>query len=145
MEEHQAGESRSKSEGVTGGQPMQGQEQPTQTQPTVSVNPSGAGKPDTDQTRLWGILGYLIPVLFFVPLVGELKDNTFARFHVNQQLDLLLYWVVVNVLGMIPVIGWLLLPFGYLFGLVLMIMGIINVSQGVQKRLLLIGSIDLIK
>ena len=112
----------------------------------MSANPSGADKSDADQTKLWGILGYVIPILFFVPLVGELKDNAFARFHANQQLNLLLYWVVVNVvLGMIPFIGWVLLPFSYLFGLVLMIMGIMNVSKGEQKPLVLIGGINLIK
>ncbi len=100
----------------------------------------------TSNQKLWAIIGYIIPILFFVPLLGDDKKNPFARFHANQQLNLLLFWAVVSgVLPMIPVIGWVLMPFGYIFGLVLMILGIINAQQGAQKRLPLIGKIELLK
>lgn len=101
----------------------------------------------TDNTaKLWAILGYIIPILFFVPLLGDDKNKPAVRWHANQQLDLLLYWVVVNmVLPIIPILGWILIPFAYIFGLVLMIMGIINAQQPTLKRLPLIGKIELLK
>lgn len=114
-------------------------------QPSLPTPPPVA--PTSDQeSKLWGIIGYILPVLFFVPLLGEDKNKPFVRFHANQQLDLLLYWVIVSVvLPVIPIIGWILMPVAYIFGLALMILGLINVSQNAQKRLPLIGKITLIK
>lgn len=101
----------------------------------------------SDQTsKLWAILGYVIPILFFIPLLGEEKNKPYVRWHANQQLNLLLYWVVVNgILPLIPFLGWLLMPIGWIFGLVLMIMGIMSAQQGTQKRLPLIGKMELLK
>jgi len=101
----------------------------------------------TDQTsKLWATIGYIIPILFFVPLLGDEKSKPYVRWHANQQLNLLLYWVVVNgVLPLIPILGWLLIPIAYLFGLALAIMGIMNAQQSAQKRLPLIGKFELLK
>lgn len=56
------------------------------------------------------VLPYLMPFLFFLPLVVD-KNSAFCRFHANQQL----IWLIVNVIiqvikkiiGIIPVIGWI--------------------------------------
>ncbi len=111
--------------------------------PTPSPAPVG---PTPDNNKLWAILGYILPVLFFVPLLGADKDTPAVRFHANQQLTLLIFWVVVSgVLPLIPVIGWVLIPVAYIFGFALMVIGLINVSQGVQKPLPLLGQVQLIK
>lgn len=97
-------------------------------------------------TKLWAIIGYILPILFFVPLLGVEKSNPSVRFHANQQLNLLLYGIVATVvLPLIPVIGWFLMPIAYIFGLALMIIGIINVQQNSLKGLPLIGQIELLK
>jgi uncharacterized membrane protein len=109
-----------------------------------STPPAPAG--GSDSARIWAIVGYILPILFFVPLLGEDKNKPGVRFHANQQLVLLLFWVVANVvLGFIPIIGWMLMPVAFIFGIVLMIMGIMNAAQGAQKPLPLIGKIELIK
>lgn len=111
-----------------------------------SPNQSGQPAGGNDTTRVWAIVGYIIPLLFFVPLLGEEKNKPSVRFHANQQLNLLLYWVVVNVvLGVIPVIGWMLMPVAMIGGFALMVIGLINASQGTLKPLPLIGKIELIK
>lgn len=88
------------------------------------------------------ILAYFI---FFLPLILAPK-STFAKYHANQSLVLLIAWVVVMVVvAIVPVIGWILSPLAGLFVLILWIMGIINAAQGVMKPLPLIGSITILK
>ena len=92
------------------------------------------------------IVGYIVPILFFVPLVSEsAKQNAFAKFHANQQLALLLYWVVIAIFSTVPLLGWVLAPFLYIFGFVLLVLGVLNAANERQKALPLIGKWELIK
>ena len=103
--------------------------------------------PDVEKNKLMAIIGYIVPILFFVPLVTDAKDSPFAKFHANQQLVLLIVAIAVNIAGtFIPVIGWFVLfPVGTIFVIVLAILGILNASRGEMKPLPLIGSAELIK
>jgi uncharacterized membrane protein len=105
-----------------------------------------ADSSDVEKNKAMGIVGYIIPILFFIPLVTDAKNSPFAKFHANQQLNLLISWVVVNVVGgIIPIIGWfILLPLGTIFLIVVAIMGIINAAKGEMKELPLIGGFKLI-
>jgi uncharacterized membrane protein len=107
----------------------------------TNANPS-----DAEKNKAMGIVGYIIPILFFIPLVTDAKNSPFAKFHANQQLNLLLAAVIVNVVGgIIPFIGWfIILPLGSIFLIVVAIMGIINAAKGVMKELPLIGGFKLI-
>jgi uncharacterized membrane protein len=49
------------------------------------------------------------------------------------------------VLGPIPIIGWILLPFAYLAIFVFAIIGIMNAANGRNKPLPLIGGINILK
>lgn len=102
---------------------------------------------DADNNKAMAIIGYIIPILFFIPLVTDAKNNPFAKFHANQQLVLFLFIIAVNVVGSIlPIIGWfLILPIGTIMIFVFAIMGIINASKGASKELPLIGGFKLIK
>lgn len=103
-----------------------------------------SGEADVSQIRLFGIIGYIFPILFFLPLVTEAKDNSFAKFHANQQLLLLLFLIIGNTAASILtviLIGLLLYPMVWIFGLVCMVMGILNVVNDREKPLPLIGTI----
>jgi uncharacterized membrane protein len=106
-----------------------------------------ASSEDVEKNKAMAIVGYIIPILFFIPLVTDAKDSPFAKFHANQQLNLLLLevigWTVSAILVFI-VIGAILMPLVGLAGLVFMIMGIINASKGEMKELPVIGGIKLI-
>ena len=119
-------------------QTQQNQPQPAAPQPNQS---------DADANKAMGIIGYIIPILFFIPLVTDAKNSPFAKFHANQQLVLLIAWFVVNIVGgVIPILGWfIILPFGMIACLVFAIMGIINASKGEMKPLPWIGGIQIIK
>ena len=116
-------------------------------QPPPSPAPS-ADKSDAESNKALAIVGYIIPILFFLPLVIEASKNSpFAKFHANQQLILLISWFAVHVVGMIiPVIGWfIILPLGWLFLLVCVILGIISAANGEMKQLPLIGGFTILK
>lgn len=128
-------------------QPAASQEKAQAEQPKTTPQNGQSGTP-ADTSKLWGIIGYIIPVLFFIPLVMEdLKTNSFSKFHSNQQLVLLLAAIVVNIVGgVIPILGWfIILPIGSIVLLVLAIIGIINAAKGEQKPLPLIGGVTIIK
>jgi uncharacterized membrane protein len=102
--------------------------------------------------KLYAILGYILPFLFFLPLViDSLKGNAFARFHANQQLILLILWIAVqfvlgNVLYMVLGMGaYALMPILNLAILVLAIMGIVHAAQGQTKELPIVGQFKLLK
>ncbi|MDD3498376.1 MAG: DUF4870 domain-containing protein [Candidatus Moranbacteria bacterium] len=128
----------------------QSQNQPTD-QPAPASEPqqanTGGGDNDVEKNKLMAIVGYIFPILFFIPLVTEAKDSPFAKFHANQQLILLIFAIAVNIIGSIlPIIGWfLILPIGSIMILVFVIMGVINASQGKTKALPLIGGFQIIK
>lgn len=101
---------------------------------------------DAEDNKSMAIIGYIFPFLFFVPLVSEAKDSPFAKFHANQQLNLFLAAIAVNVVGVVPIIGWfIVLPLGSLVLLVLAILGVINGAKGEMKKLPFIGGFELIK
>ncbi len=105
---------------------------------------ASSSEADVSQVRLFGILGYIFPILFFLPLVTDAKNNTFAKYHANQQLLLLLFLIIGNTAASILtviLIGLLLYPVVWIFGLVCMVMGILNVVNDRQKPLPLIGTI----
>jgi uncharacterized membrane protein len=116
-----------------------------QTNQTQNV-PQG-DKADVEKNKAMAIVGYIIPILFFIPLISDGKNSPFAKFHANQQLVLLIAAVVINVVGgIIPFLGWfIILPLGCIFLLVVAIMGIINASKGEMKKLPLIGGIEILK
>lgn len=114
-------------------------------QSTPTTTPDSS---DAESNKAFAIVGYIIPILFFIPLVIESSKNSpFAKFHANQQLVLLIAAFAINIVGtVIPFIGWfIILPVGYIVILVWMIMGVINAINGQMKPLFLIGKFTIIK
>jgi len=105
---------------------------------------------DVGDHKLYAILGYILPFLFFLPMVQDSsKNNAFARFHANQQLILLAVWLAVYVLTTVMYSMFMmgiyaltsLLNVGIL---VLAVIGIINAAQGEMKELPLVGKFKLL-
>lgn len=85
-----------------------------------------------------GVLCY-IGILVLIPLLTDSKNDPFVKFHIKQGLTLLIFGVILGVIAAVPIIGWIVGAAGSVFTLVLMIMGIINVVNGVEKQLPVIG------
>ena len=97
---------------------------------------------DIEKNKTMAGLAYL---LFFLPLI-TCPESAYGKFHANQGLVLLLFSIIVSVvLGIIPVIGWILLIFFPILVLVLGIMGLMNGLKGRAKPLPIIGKIRILK
>jgi len=108
-----------------------------------------ADKKDIEDNKIMAIIGYIFPILFFIPLLSdESKKSPFAKFHANQQLMLLIFciagWMISSFLTVI-LIGILLMPIVGIASLVFMIMGIINAVNGEMKKLPIIGDFEILK
>ena len=83
-------------------------------------------------------------ILFFIPLLTDAKKDPFVKYHVKQGLVLFCIGVIIWLIGMmIPWYWWFsfywiirLLQLGLL---VLVILGIVNASQGKEEPLPLVG------
>lgn len=110
---------------------------------------------NNDNTKVFSILSY-IWILFVVGLIAD-PTNPKVRFHANQGLVLLITQTILGILNRMVKgfdhffffnFTWytvLLSIASGLFILGLMIIGIVNASNGVEKPLPIIGSIRLIK
>jgi uncharacterized membrane protein len=108
---------------------------------------------DVEKNKVLAIVGYIFPILFFIPLVTEAKNSVYAKFHSNQQLILLIFGfagglglgIISVILAFIPVMGpmvaMLLMPVFWLACLAFMIMGIINAANGSTKKLPVVGGL----
>jgi uncharacterized membrane protein len=118
---------------------------------TVPSNETASAEQKTttavDDHKLFAIVGYILPFLFFVPMVQESsKNNAFARYHANQQLTLLVLciglYVLMQVIYSISYMLMMFIPLLNLGLLVLAIMGIIHAAQGEMKELPLVGKFN---
>lgn len=118
-------------------------QQTNQEQPAAEPKIDNA---DVEKNKPMAIIGYILPILFFIPLISDAKNSKFAKFHANQQLILLIAAIAVNVVGtIIPILGWfIILPFGSIALLVFAIMGLINAAKGEMKPLPAIGGFEII-
>lgn len=117
----------------------QGQKQETLKQEVVLE----ADAKDVEANKIFAVLAYF-GILFLIPLLAA-KSSPFARFHTNQGFILFLAWVVIAMIGWIPILGWLVALFGSIALFVFSIMGIINVLQGKMTKLPLIGQFEIYK
>jgi uncharacterized membrane protein len=115
---------------------------------TTTPTPA-ADKADAESNKALAIVGYIFPILFFLPLVIESSKNSpFAKFHANQQLVLLITMFIVQVVGAVTavfLVGIVILFVGWIFAVVCMIMGIIAAINGQMKKLPLIGGFSILK
>lgn len=103
---------------------------------------------DVEKNKPLAIIGYIFPIIFFIPLLTEAKDSPFAKFHANQQLILLLFAFIgftASSILTIVFIGLILFPIIMIAALVFMVMGIINAANGEIKRLPIVGGFDILK
>jgi uncharacterized membrane protein len=97
---------------------------------------------DVEKNKVISALAY---ILFFLPLV-VCPESSFGKFHANQGLLLLIVGFAGSiVLGIIPVIGWIILPLFSLIVFIFGIMGLIGALNGKAKELPIIGKYRIMK
>lgn len=97
---------------------------------------------DIESSKVMAGLAY---ILFFLPLLA-CPDSPYGRYHANQGLLLLLLGLGGSIiLSIIPIIGWILLPFFGIAVFVIAVIGLINGFTGKAKPLPIIGKYQIIK
>ena len=98
-------------------------------------------KVGSDNARLCAALAYILIGIIWYFADEKMKNDSFVKFHVKQGIILLITGILINVVGsIIPIIGaFVIIPFGGLFVLVLWIIGTINVLNGNENPLPVIG------
>ncbi len=128
----------------------QAQTQTAQQQTPATPTQDTTTNDGVNDHKLWAILGYILPFLFFIPMLDEKsKHNAFARFHAEQQLALLVVclgvYVAMNVLAGMFFMGlFFLMLLINIAVLVLVVMGVLHAAKGETKELPLIGGIKLL-
>ncbi len=104
---------------------------------TVVVEEEEVVEKKPDGINALAILSY-IGILFLIPLLAA-KEDEFAQYHAKQGMVLFIFSLAGIFIGVIPILGWVLAPFIFLFIVILAILGIINVLKGEKKEIPVIG------
>ncbi len=91
--------------------------------------------------------GKTIAIIAYITIIGLIiafvmnneKKNAFASYHIRQSLGLALTAVALSMIGIIPILGWIISFFGFFFVLVLWIIGLLNVLNSKEKPLPILG------
>ena len=91
--------------------------------------------------KVIAIVMYIIPILFFLPLIMDDFKNPYCKFHANNALLILLMYVIASILIFTIIVPIVL----YIAAFIFFIMGIISAVNGTDTPLPLIGKIIIIK
>jgi len=83
---------------------------------------------DVQENKLIAALSY-IGILCLIPLLAK-KDSKFAQEHAKQGLVLLIAFVILFVIGIVPILGWLIAFFGDLILLIVALVAFIKCLMG---------------
>jgi uncharacterized membrane protein len=99
------------------------------------------GKSSTGmQANVAALLCYAVGWISGLILYLVEKENKFVRFHAFQSMVVFgFFTVLLIVLGMVPVLGWMIMPLAYLAQTVLWIVLMIKAYQGVKIKLPVAG------
>ena len=99
-----------------------------------------AKKTEIENEKVCAILSYLLVGIIWYLADEKMKKSQLAKFHAKQGLVLLIVSVAGHIiLTLIPIIGWVILPFFSLVILIFAILGIINAANSTHKELPIIG------
>jgi len=91
--------------------------------------------------------GKTIAIIAYITIIGLIiafimnneKKNTFASYHIKQALGIGLTSISLMVIGIIPIIGWLISFLGFFFIVFLWIMGLLNALNNKTQPVPVLG------
>jgi len=83
---------------------------------------------DIEENKIIAALSYIF-ILCLVPLLLK-RTSEFTQFHARQGLTITVAWFIFWVIGIVPILGWLISFLGNLALLVISIMGVIKTLDG---------------
>lgn len=90
------------------------------------------------------VLPYLIPILFFLPIIAD-NNSYCCKFHANQQfiwfLVLVVLSLVLKILGFIPIIGWIINLIASIAVLAIAVILMVDASAGKAIKIPFVGDL----
>ncbi len=87
------------------------------------------------------IIAYITIIgLIIAFILNSDKKNEFARYHIRQSVGLALTGLALGVIGMVPILGWIIDLFGIFVLLFMWITGLINAINGSEKPVPILGN-----
>lgn len=88
-----------------------------------------------------------IAMIAYITIIGLIiafvmnneKKNEFARFHIKQSLGLALTGLALGLIGMIPILGWIVYIVGIFVLLYMWIVGLMNAINSKEKTVPFLG------
>jgi uncharacterized membrane protein len=89
-----------------------------------------------------GALAYvtIIPAIIFL-VMEPYNRNPFIKFHAWQNIFLCIFLFVLGVIGVIPILGWLIFFVGALGAFVFWIIAILNAYKGQRYKIPVLGNL----
>lgn len=99
-----------------------------------------AKQPLTSEEKNIAVIAYITVIGLIIAFVmNSDKKLTFSTYHIKQSLGLALTGFSLGVIGMIPILGWIVSFFGFFVLLFMWIKGILNAINGKQLPVPLLG------
>ena len=91
--------------------------------------------------------GKTVAILAYITIIGLIiafvlnteKKNTITLFHIKQSLGIALTGLILGLIGLIPIIGWIVNIFGFFILFYMWIMGIKNAIDEKKKAVPILG------
>jgi uncharacterized membrane protein len=89
-----------------------------------------------------GALAYvtIIPAIIFL-VMEPYNRNPFIKFHAWQNLFLCIFMFVLGVIGVIPILGWIVLFLGMIVAIIFWLLAILSAYKGGMYKIPIIGNI----
>ena len=86
------------------------------------------------------VIAYLTVIgLVIAFILNNENKNTFATYHIKQSLGLTVISLGLFIVGMLPILGWIISFLGSIFLLVLWIIGLVNAINNNTKPVPILG------
>lgn len=113
---------------------------PGQYIPTPPPPPQSAQSGLSDNAA--GALAYVTVIPAIIFLVAEpYNKNPYIKFHAWQNIFLCIAWFAIGVIGIIPILGWLIFAVGSIALMIAWVLCLINALQGKLFKLPVIGDL----
>ncbi|MBN1544430.1 hypothetical protein JW898_03125 [Candidatus Woesearchaeota archaeon] len=108
----------------------------------MATKHASASKPSSKEVedgKIFAFLGVFLTIIGFIIVLLAKKDNKYAMYYAKQGLVLFIAYVILWIIGIIPVLGWIIAILGSIFLLILWILGWIYALSGEEKPIPIIG------
>ncbi|GAA4239908.1 MULTISPECIES: hypothetical protein [Winogradskyella] len=103
---------------------------------------------ESAKTKTTSSEGKTIAIIAYLTIIGLIiafvmnndKKDDFAKYHITQSLGLAITGLALGIIGLVPILGWLINIIGVFVLLYMWIMGFINAINEKEKPVPLLGT-----